>query len=250
MTTRVVNIRKAQCDVYCGRAGKGQEGFHGNPVHVGERCFVCNSVHTDRNATLPCFRRYFFDRLTKDYVYLARTLLLRDKVLGCFCKPDVCHCDVIADWVDNSKPVFAIGFTGTRVGMTEAQYHATAAVVDGFIRTSEGQTVVGLHGDCVGADHHFDVICERAELPRWKYPGNLTQYVAHTAALALYGPRPPLERNETIVRDCRTLVACPRGQEEEIRSGTWTTVRRAYKMRRPITLVFPDGTVSRYKEKK
>ncbi len=32
--TRVVNIRKKAYDVYIGRAGKGQDGYFGNPFRL------------------------------------------------------------------------------------------------------------------------------------------------------------------------------------------------------------------------
>jgi len=32
--TKVVNIKHSKYDVYCGRAGKGQDGYFGSPFHV------------------------------------------------------------------------------------------------------------------------------------------------------------------------------------------------------------------------
>lgn len=39
------------------------------------------------------------------------------------------------------------------------------------------------------------------------------------------------------------LIAAPSGFVEELRSGTWSTVRRARKLRRHIWIVLPDGKV-------
>lgn len=39
------------------------------------------------------------------------------------------------------------------------------------------------------------------------------------------------------------MIATPSSKEEELRSGTWSTVRYARKLRRPVTLIYPDGSV-------
>ena len=42
--TRVVNIRKEAYDVYIGRAGKGQDGYFGNPFRL---CLLYTSDAAD-----------------------------------------------------------------------------------------------------------------------------------------------------------------------------------------------------------
>jgi hypothetical protein len=54
---------------------------------------------------------------------------------------------------------------------------------------------------------------------------------------------PPLERNKHIVHNCGWLIAAPKEDSETLRSGTWATIRYARKLRRPITIVFPNGEV-------
>jgi predicted Rossmann fold nucleotide-binding protein DprA/Smf involved in DNA uptake len=39
------------------------------------------------------------------------------------------------------------------------------------------------------------------------------------------------------------LIACPQTLKEEIRSGTWTTVRIARRLGRVIWLVYPNGAI-------
>jgi hypothetical protein len=41
-------------------------------------------------------------------------------------------------------------------------------------------------------------------------------------------------------------LACPRGYTEELRSGTWATIRYARKTGVPYVIIFPDRTVERY----
>jgi len=53
----------------------------------------------------------------------------------------------------------------------------------------------------------------------------------------------PLERNSDIVADSDLLLATPRFYEEELRSGTWATVRRARKANKPLIIVWPNGKV-------
>lgn len=94
MATTVVNINTgAHYDVYIGRAGQGQGGYFGNPYRLqrGE----------DRGATLARFEQYFYDRLGTDPEFTQRVLQLRDKTLGCFCKPHPCHGDIIAHYLDH-----------------------------------------------------------------------------------------------------------------------------------------------------
>jgi hypothetical protein len=57
--------------------------------------------------------------------------------------------------------------------------------------------------------------------------------------------RPYLDRNKDIVRETASLIAAPAEPEEQLRSGTWSTVRFARKQGKPVFLILPDGTVRR-----
>lgn len=91
MPTRAVNMRRESYDVYIGRAGKGQDGYFGNPFKLGDGT---------REEVLKKFRAYFLGRIDQDREFRRRVLDLHGKRLGCFCKPAACHGDVIAEWVD------------------------------------------------------------------------------------------------------------------------------------------------------
>lgn len=95
MQTTVVNIHKAPYDVYCGRAGKGKDGYFGNPFKMVQGM--------DRATVISLFREYFYGRLEKDPEYKQRILQLKGKRLGCFCAPKTCHCDVYVEYLENLK---------------------------------------------------------------------------------------------------------------------------------------------------
>ncbi len=86
--TTVVNIKKTKCyDVYCGRGS-----IYGNPFKIGE--------DGDRKEVIQKFKKYFYKRL-KDKKFKNDVLFLKEKILGCYCKPLDCHCDVIKEYLDN-----------------------------------------------------------------------------------------------------------------------------------------------------
>lgn len=102
MTTRVVNLRHAPYDVYIGRAGKGFDGYFGNPIRPG-RCFLCGGTHSFGGRTLDCYRRWFHQRLEQDAEFRRRVEELRGKILGCFCKPKPCHGDIIVSYLERPR---------------------------------------------------------------------------------------------------------------------------------------------------
>ena len=102
--TKVVNIKYEKCDVYIGRAGKGEKGYYGN-LHTmgGVYCSQCHSWH-DRESAIIAFKKDFLIRIEKDKEFKKRVLELKGLTLGCFCKqPNIeiaCHGDVYVEWLD------------------------------------------------------------------------------------------------------------------------------------------------------
>lgn len=94
MMTKVVNLFKDTYDTYIGRAGKGQDGYFGNPCVVGKLCPICNSIHQEAGATLSCFELYARLRILSDPIFRSRVKALKGQKLGCFCKPKPCHGDI------------------------------------------------------------------------------------------------------------------------------------------------------------
>jgi hypothetical protein len=129
-----------------------------------------------------------------------------------------------------------IGFTGTRLGMTAAQ---RKRFLDLF-GDVEGELH---HGDAVGADAAAHGLALELGLSVIIHPPEIDSQRAWCEdASFVHEPRPYLVRNRDIVRDTDCLVAAPAGRAEELRSGTWATVRFARRLRRPIWIIYPNGT--------
>lgn len=76
----VVNIRRARCDIYVGRGSKW-----GNP-------FSHLTGGMTRREAIESYEAWLKDQPE----LMAALPELRGKVLGCYCKPDPCHGDVLA----------------------------------------------------------------------------------------------------------------------------------------------------------
>ena len=92
---KVVNLHKEKYDVYIGRAGRGHDGYFGNPIAIGRTCSECGEKHT-RGGTLVCYEGWLWKRIKEDSEFKKRVMQLRGKTLGCFCKPKACHGDILA----------------------------------------------------------------------------------------------------------------------------------------------------------
>ncbi len=84
--TKVVHCKKEPYDVYCGRPGP-----YGNPFTI--------PIDGSREEVIAKYRRmithednaWLLDKMKKE---------LKDKIIACWCKPQACHCDVIAELID------------------------------------------------------------------------------------------------------------------------------------------------------
>ena len=138
-----------------------------------------------------------------------------------------------------------VGFTGTQKGMTGAQKLRVGLMLEDTQDISFAR-----HGDCVGADGEFDYLCGVRSINVISHPCDIPGKRAHCLkwhdALPYYlsemQVKPPMERNQDIVDGSDVLITAPAGFEEELRSGTWSTVRKARRRGIPVFIVWPDGT--------
>lgn len=90
MKTTVVNIRgkgRRACDVYIGRPSKW-----GNPFKIGR--------DGNRETVIDRYRGYLVSKVNEGSITLSDLAGLSGKRLGCYCAPEPCHGDVLADLAD------------------------------------------------------------------------------------------------------------------------------------------------------
>ena len=92
MRATVVNIIYDVCDVYIGRSKILDVGYFGNPYHIGP--------DGTREEVIAKYLEYFIERNKNDEEFHRKILNLKGKRLGCFCKPDACHGDIIVRYLD------------------------------------------------------------------------------------------------------------------------------------------------------
>jgi len=126
-----------------------------------------------------------------------------------------------------------IGFTGTQVGMSEVQ------------KLRLGVELYNLgpeefhHGDCIGADEEAVKIARELGIKIVMHPPTNESKRAWTYQTGdqVWAAAPYLDRNKEIVRATDRLIAAPKTNKEEIRSGTWSTVRYAWAMGKNVLLL-------------
>lgn len=120
----IVNMRAKPYDVYIGRAGKGRDGYFGNPFQLTNY-----RDQVERARVLSQFTEWFNSRVVADAEYAQRVLNLRGRRCGCFCKPLPCHGDVMALWVENAMCCFCRDMATIAVDPHELDERESCGVV-------------------------------------------------------------------------------------------------------------------------
>ena len=135
-----------------------------------------------------------------------------------------------------------LGFTGTQKGMNREQKRA---LVKHLLRWSKKYDGLEIHhGDCVGADAEFHELCK--------------EYWPHSLQVILHPPlneskrafcesegqielpaKDYIARNHDIVDAVDGMLAGPKEEREQLRSGTWATVRYSRKTETPLIMLTP-----------
>ena len=98
-------------------------------------------------------------------------------------------------------------------------------------------------GDCIGADAQAAHGARLAGFRIIGHPPTIDAKRAFFPADEWREPLPYLDRNKRIVAASQEMIATPGEFEEQLRSGTWSTVRHARRLGRPVHVILPDGTV-------
>jgi hypothetical protein len=98
MITRTINLYKEKYDIYIGRYSsklKLSESIFHNPYHIGK--------DGDRFEVIEKYKKYFYERLVSDHSFYLAVRSLKGKTLGCYCKPQPCHGDIIAEYLNDIR---------------------------------------------------------------------------------------------------------------------------------------------------
>lgn len=98
------------------------------------------------------------------------------------------------------------------------------------------------HGDCVGADADFHRIAKGLDLKVKGHPPIKDEYRAFCEFDEQNNPKGYYPRNRDIVNASDILIATPKESSEQPKGGTWYTVGYASTVRKPVIIVWPDGT--------
>lgn len=147
-----------------------------------------------------------------------------------------------------------IGFTGTQKGMTDFQ---KSSLIELFELKKPTEFI---HGDCIGSDKEANDIAVDWGIKIFTiFPSTIIKKRSLCFGLGNYIPNAytefnyrgkivqvkwmpkdePLKRNKLIVDYCQHLIACPKEHTHTLRSGTWATIRYAWKCKKDITIIPP-----------
>jgi hypothetical protein len=133
-----------------------------------------------------------------------------------------------------------VGFTGTRIGMTDDQKIAFSRWMQ--TQCLKNQIVILHHGDCLGADELAHGIAKGLGCGVVIHPPTNPSMRAFCKEYdRIEEPKHYLIRNVDIVMASDVLVAVPEGAER-MRSGTWSTIRYAKKVGKPFVVISPSGS--------
>lgn len=131
-----------------------------------------------------------------------------------------------------------VGFTGTQRGMTPAQWVTLWRLL---IDRAPGN----FHeGDCIGSDNQAAIGARAAGFRVIGHPPTNDSKRAFFLADEWREPLPYLDRNKRIVHASQEMIATPGEFEEQLRSGTWSTIRYVRRIGKPVHVILPDGHVS------
>ena len=102
------------------------------------------------------------------------------------------------------------------------------------------------HGDCKGADKQFHDIAKSFGYEITVHPPIDDKKRAFCKGDYSTAPKEYLARNKDIVDACDILIATPKSAAEEVRSGTWSTIRYAKKTHKRGVIIFPDGKIKTF----
>lgn len=137
------------------------------------------------------------------------------------------------------------GFTGTSAGLAILQEGRLVSYMTDLFYSPESINIA-VHGGCDGGDDAFHEICVKLGVPIEIFPSPKQaqkSWPGDNVLVHPVTPGTPLNRNHKIVARATQMVACPWEEVEQIRSGTWATVRYTRAARKPLVMIYPNGSI-------
>jgi len=92
--TRVVHCKKEPHDIYIGRPSKW-----GNPfTHIADKKTLAKYIVNNRDEAINAYEEWITEGDGRHL--LADLHELKDKTLGCWCKPKRCHGDILVKLIE------------------------------------------------------------------------------------------------------------------------------------------------------
>lgn len=140
----------------------------------------------------------------------------------------------------NHPSTIKVGFTGTQAGMTEYQKDAVLAL----LRDLDGDLFEFHHGDCVGADAQAAQIAKTLGFKIVAHPPLNNYKRAFFKSDETLPAKAYLDRNHDIVDAAEIMLATPKEFDEQLRSGTWATIRYSKKKNKSLFTFYPEARLS------
>ena len=129
------------------------------------------------------------------------------------------------------------GFTGTRAGMKAFQVLITRRALQ------QGQPLVFRHGGAFGSDFSAHALCRETNpdglIEVWPADRKRVSLFAGQPSVVIKPLMDPLNRNKEIAKRSEFIIATPHTEKEELRSGTWATIRDAMREAKPVLIIWP-----------
>lgn len=133
-----------------------------------------------------------------------------------------------------------MAFTGTQNGMTSFQLDGISSLMFSVIKKHK---LIVRHGLCIGADTQFHNIVKSHNGYVIGHPCTIEAKQSLLECDEMMPVKLPLDRNKDMVSESNWVLAAPATQREMVRSGTWATIREARRLKKPLTIIFPDGLI-------
>lgn len=139
-----------------------------------------------------------------------------------------------------------LGITGSRDGASERQKKTLSALMSLWIRITTDPSFH--HGDCEGVDDESVTLAFVFGMNLVCHPPLNEKYRSSSTTRIPYQeirePKEYMHRNRDIVNESSVLIAVPDTFSEVLRSGTWSTVRYAMRIKKLVIVIWPDGSMS------